>query len=536
MIDLRSSYTSAEFADVIAREDDRVELKSGVRGKALQEALVALSNAAGGVIFLGVNDDRTLRRVDLAQGVEDSIRDAAHEAHDVGRIEIRSLRVGRTPLVAVVVHARHEGFAQTSDGRVLVRQGARNRALIGSDLAHWLSTRAAYRYEATATTLRVTDADPDALSEVCARHGWDPQDPHLPGHLRDRLLATPDGFLTIAGALALTDPTRSLADPKYVIDVRGYENEHAATYVRRDVITGPVFDQVRRALALILRDLGEDNVVLRVYRHELQRLPAAAVREVLANAVAHRSYEASGTAVVVEIRPHRVVVRSPGPLPSGVTVARLRQAQKARNPALIDVLRRFDLAEDSGRGIDLIEDEMRAAFLRNPTFEDDGESVTVTLPRDAYLTPRERAWIEELERDGTLAGPERALLVTAARGETLTNARARTITQVDSTDARRALRRLRDRGLLIQHGSRGGATYTLGNVEPPPSAVPPPDPEEVVLASAATRRVTNALVRETTGLDRAVAGALLRRLVDEGRLVQHGQRRGTYYTLPGGPS
>lgn len=530
MIELRSRYTAAGFAVLVDRETAQIELKSGTRGKALQEALVALSNTDGGVIFLGVNEDRTLRTLPLTQGVEDGIHDAAHEAHDLGRIQVKAIRVGRIPIVAIEVHPRGEGFAQTSDGRVLVRRGARNRALIGDELARWISERSVRRFETTATELRLEDCDPRALADVCAAHGWSPAESDLPARLRDRLLLTSADTLTMAGALLLTDPVRALKVPKYVVDVRGFEDDTGSSFVRRDIIDGPAYQQVQRATELVLRDLGQDQVVLRVRRHDLLRLPAAVVRESLANAVAHRSYEDAGSAVVVEVRLHRVEIRSPGPLPSGVTVRRLRQAQKARNPALIAVLRRFELAEDSGLGVDLIEDEMRAAFLREPTFAADESSVTVTLPRDPLLSARERAWIEELAADGTLGAAERALLAAAARGEVLTNAQARVITQIDSTDARRALHRLRDRGLLVQRGSRGGASYSLGNIEPPASAVAPPDPERVVIDEATRRPITNAIVRELTGLDRALASALLRRLVREGWLSQHGQRRGTYYT------
>src|SRR5690606_29992138 len=139
-------------------------------------------------------------------------------------------------------------------------------------------------------------------------------------------------------------------------------------------------------------------------------------REALANAVAHRSYEAQGTAVVVELRPDRVVITSPGGLPEPVTIENMRQAQAARNPTLIDVLRRFRLAEDAGRGIDVIEDEMRAALLDPRRFsEDGGRFVRVELPLRGPITARERVWVQELEASGQLEPGDRLLLVHAAR-------------------------------------------------------------------------------------------------------------------------
>ena len=107
----------------------------------------------------------------------------------------------------------------------------------------------------------------------------------------------------------------------------------------------------------------------------------------------------------------------------------------------------------------------------------------------------------------------------------VTNARAREILGVDSVEARTRLGRLRDAGLLIQHGTRGRAYYTLGVIGPDRSA------EEVVLEAAQAAPLTNAIVRELTSLDRYQAGQLLRRLVNEGKLAQQGERRGTTYRL-----
>jgi hypothetical protein len=92
--------------------------------------------------------------------------------------------------------------------------------------------------------------------------------------------------------------------------------------------------------------------------------------------------------------------------------------------------------------------------------------------------------------------------------------------------ARTRLGRLRDAGLLIQHGTRGRAYYTLGVIGPDRSL------EEVVLDAAAITPLTNTSVRGLTSLDRYRAGQLLRRLVREGRLAQGGERRGATYRLP----
>ena len=335
----------------------------------------------------------------------------------------------------------------------------------------------------------------------------------------------------MAGALYLLPEPRKVLGKTYV-EVFRYRGE-GPDYDRRVEITGPLPQQVERATAFVLEDVGHDLVVLGLRRHELPRIPEVVLREAVANAVAHRSYEAKGTAVRIEIRPDRVVVTSPGGLPEPVTVENIREQNAARNVDVIRTLRRFGLAEDAGRGVDVMQDEMAAHLLEPPEFADEGSSVTVTLRLAATVTAGERAWVGELEGRGDLVPRDRLLLVSAARGEVLTNSRAREVLGADSVAARLALQRLRDAGFLVQEGERGGAEYRVN-----PELGPPPglrmtrtDVADLVLEMAREGPLTNAIVRGRTGLDRAEARILLSRLVAAGRLERHGERRGTRYVL-----
>lgn len=142
--------------------------------------------------------------------------------------------------------------------------------------------------------------------------------------------------------------------------------------------------------------------------------------------------------------------------------------------------------------------------------------------------------MRELESRGVLEGDDRLVLVHAARGEGLTNARVRELLQTDAQRARVVLQRLRDRGLLIQAGQRGGASYSLaGSLQPPAGLRLTADElDDVVGALADHGPITNADVRKATGLDRVAALASLDRLVSAGRLIRSGTRRGTRYRRP----
>jgi ATP-dependent DNA helicase RecG len=522
--------SSAEFAEAFPTESDLIERKRGFNRTAVQEAVVAFSNANGGVILIGVDDAGTISGRELSPSLLDEIHRSIGEARDPGRYSVHALNVDGKPVVVVAVARRVEGFSQTSSGRVLVRRGTMKVALFGGELTRFINARTLHRFEETEADVTLDAADPELLSELVAAFGWS-QD------VAERLaehglaLANGQGRLTVAGALyLLPDPAEQLG--KAFIEVLRFPAE-GAEYDRRLELRGPLHHQLQRAVDEVTGELGSELVVLGVRRYDLPRLPQVVLREAVANALAHRSYEMLGTSIRIELYPHLIRIVSPGGLPEPVTVENIRETQAARNYRVITVLRRFGLAEDAGRGVDVMFESMLQEMLEPPVFEDSGYSLTVTLPIRSAVTSAERAWVREVERRGLIEPGDRILLVHAARGERLTNSRVRELGGIDANEARAALQRLRDADFLVQHGSRGGASYTLNESLAPPAGLRLTRQalKDLILELTTQDgpRLTNARVRERTGLDRVEALRLLDELVSEGHLERVGTRRGTRY-------
>lgn len=553
-----TDLTAQEFAEQFDGESTHIELKGGFSQRPITEAVVAFSNTDGGVILVGVDARGRIKGAPWNGERERELHGWLGQLNDPGRYDVLKLTVERRPVAVIAVSRRVEGFAQTSDGRLLVRRGASNRAVVGRELARFVADSALHRFETTPTETDLDDADPDLLADLA--HAWSWGDEGINDRLEECGFLERIGQesrLTVAGVLyLLREPDRILG--KTFVEIFRYRGEgHIED--RRVEVRGPLPTQVRTATRLVLDELGYELVVVGVTRYELARLPEVVLREAIANAVAHRSYEAGGTPVRVEIRPDRVIVISPGGLPEPVTISNIRDQSAARNLQVIRTLRRHGLAEDAGRGVDIMQDEMASNLLEPPTFQEDGSSVRVVLPLTGVVTPEERAWIAELEQAGELEPGYRLLLVHAARGEVLTNARARDVLGIGSRRARQALQRLRDKGLLTQQGDRGGAEYLLASDLRPRSRLSPStlsrfhggsegaahgyssayfgrglSDDEIdasVLELAREGPVTNALVRRHTRLDRVDALAALTRLVNSGRLQRRGERRGTHYVL-----
>ena len=93
-----------------------------------------------------------------------------------------------------------------------------------------------------------------------------------------------------------------------------------------------------------------------------------AIRELIINAMVHRSYLDHGT-IQVAVYDNRLEITSPGKLPMGQTMERMKEGySKIRNEALAHAFAYMNLIEHWGSGIPRIIDKVKAAGLREPQF------------------------------------------------------------------------------------------------------------------------------------------------------------------------
>ena len=93
-----------------------------------------------------------------------------------------------------------------------------------------------------------------------------------------------------------------------------------------------------------------------------------AIRELIINAMVHRSYLDHGT-IQVAVYDNRLEIISPGKMPMGQTMERMKEGySKIRNEALAHAFAYMNLIEHWGSGIPRIIDKVKAAGLREPEF------------------------------------------------------------------------------------------------------------------------------------------------------------------------
>ena len=165
--------------------------------------------------------------------------------------------------------------------------------------------------------------------------------------------------------------------------------DHVGDRFREKQFTGPIHQQLKAALTYIEGQIIAEEVRKIPGQVETRRFynyPMAAIKEALANAVYHRSYERQNP-IEVNIRPDKIEILSwPGPLPP-LNQARLASGQPVsakdyRNRRIGDFLKELKLTEGRGTGFPKIRQAMARNGSPAPIFETDadGHSFLTVLP------------------------------------------------------------------------------------------------------------------------------------------------------------
>ena len=170
---------------------------------------------------------------------------------------------------------------------------------------------------------------------------------------------------TVAGLLLFgVEPHRRL--PQSGITATAFPGE-AKDYntIDEELIKGPIVPMVsptgdfvergviERAVDFVSRNMGSEAWLDGARRIRKGAFPLEAVREAVVNAVVHRDYTCEGTDIEISLYIDRLEVISPGKLPNGVTVDKMKEGvvRVARNGLLKEILRDYRYVKHIGMGV-----------------------------------------------------------------------------------------------------------------------------------------------------------------------------------------
>lgn len=110
----------------------------------------------------------------------------------------------------------------------------------------------------------------------------------------------------------------------------------------------------------------QNKSIEQVIREEFKMFPKQALRELIANALVHQDFSISGASVMIEMYDDRVEISNAGIPP--IKPERFIDEYRSRNEQLADLMRRLNICEEKGSGIDKVVNAAEVYQLPAPDF------------------------------------------------------------------------------------------------------------------------------------------------------------------------
>ncbi len=403
------------------------------------ETIAAMATIGGGTVWIGVRPDGSPKGYDLGEGELERLVQRILTAVDPKvYVSLDQPRVGDRRLLRIQVppgDGPHLAF-----GRAFHRVGPATVAMTRDEYERRLLDRLREssgferRSDLGMTLDHVDTAAVEQFRERASVHSEPP--PGDPADLLRKLHLVVGDRLTAGGILLFSvDPQRVL--PQAVIRARASRGlaEDAAE------IGGNLCEQILQATAFVSRNLRTRTIRSDVLRQDVPELPLPAVREVIANAVAHRDYRSTAP-IQLGLGDDGLSLWNPGHLPPPITPALLRQEHPSvpPNPFIARALHRAGFIEEWGTGTLRVIDAMREADLPEPLFEEDhGAGVRVQL-------------VMKGKTPATLSHRQTSFMDTSETGTSFTTSEYARQLRVSHSTALNDLRDLEAHGLVERQG------------------------------------------------------------------------------------
>ena len=152
-------------------------------------------------------------------------------------------------------------------------------------------------------------------------------------------------------------------------------------FIDQKEFTGSIQEQIEEAYQFVLRHINMGVTIEGLFRADIYELPITAIREMIANAVLHRSY-LDRSCIQVCIFDDRIEVLSPGMLYGGLDIITAKHGKSTcRNEAIAEAFHYMKIVEAWGTGIPRIISRCKEYGLQEPSFEELGDGFLVTMFR-----------------------------------------------------------------------------------------------------------------------------------------------------------
>ncbi|MBL7038096.1 MAG: putative DNA binding domain-containing protein [Pirellulaceae bacterium] len=524
------------------------------------DSLSSLSNRpGGGVILFGLDEGESygVTGVGDPQRVQEDVSSwARSEMEPPLNVLFTVVEIDGETVVAVEVpeipreqkpcYYRNRGLK--GNGGAYIRSGNTDRPMSDYEIFTYISSRG----QPTDDEERIADATLDDLDAVKLNAHLEhlrstrPKLSFLTGPREEtltrlRVVREVDGVLrpTLAGLLTFGEYPQEFLPQLFIAFVQYYgTTEHekgpgGQRFLDNRKFEGPIPEMLNAAERYVVGAMRKSSLIESTRRKDIPEYPQEALREALANAVAHRDYSqyVRGSYIQVRMFADRLEVQSPGGLFGKVTEENIEEEESTRNARLMQMLEDTHIVENRGSGIDAMIAAMRQANMEPPRFRDSRASFVVTLRNHTLMSPATIQWLNQFAYQ-PLNDRQRVALAYLRANERIVNNDYCRLNQVDVVTAGQELRGLVQIGLIQQNSASRWTYYTLGvSSEEGAATVSQPESDEDRILNYVREKgsINNTECQGLLGVGDTRAYYLLRKLCDQGKLRPKGPRKGRRY-------
>lgn len=361
------------------------EAKTTFDRQKLSEYCVAIANEGGGHLVLGVSDIKP--RLVVGSLAFPDLVDAVNELFQrVGfRIEAEEVTHPAGRIVVFTIPSRPKGTAYHLAGRYLMRSGSslvsmsedRLRTIFAEGAPDWLEESSVRDLDAQTV---IDKLDTQAFFELTKLPYPSSRAAVIERLIDQRLIDNRGDFFSIRRICALLlakrlddFPDVARKAPRVVVYT---SNSKLDTRLDQTWQRGYAVG-FQDLVSFVLQQMPQNEVIENALRKKVKLLPENSIRELIANSLIHQDLKITGAGPMIEVHPDRIVISNPGePI---VKVDRFIDGYQSRNERFADFMRRMNICEERGSGIDRVIYEAEPYQLPAPKFQGDPQRTMVTV-------------------------------------------------------------------------------------------------------------------------------------------------------------
>ncbi|MFA7444870.1 MAG: ATP-binding protein [Flavobacteriaceae bacterium] len=408
------------------------------------------ANAQGGVIFIGKDDNGNVIGIEDYKKLMDDIPNKIRNIMGI-TVEVNLYEENKRHFIEIVTLPYTVPISLR--GRYYYRSGSTKQELTGNSLNEFLLRKSGKTWddviEPRATFDNIDENTFSAFLKMSEEKG---RLPNIVGlttqQIFEKLLLIENGQLK-RGALVLFGKNPEQFYPNTFVKIGRWEGNNILYH---DVEEGNLFALLRNVTNKLNNDYLKQKIHFEgLYRIETGEYPKEAMREMLLNALVHRSY--MGAPTQIRVYDDKINIWNDGTLPTGITLESLKRphSSQPRNPIIASVCFKGGLIDAWGSGtVKIIETCLQAGLPEPELIEQDG-GFFVTLFKNNLTS-------DQLIKLGLNNRQLKAVEYVKEKGK-ITNKEYQTLNSISERTASRELSELTDKQVLKSSETKGAGSY-----------------------------------------------------------------------------